>query len=173
MAHPAISFAAPFIRAALATLAADMPAQVDQFNLEGNVQIEAPASYHFGGTDLLVANAWPQIEVSGVEGRLTGFSLGRVDADHDPTCNVAIWMQGDKGDFSELYEQSIGLARCAIECLVPPGAFGPGVQISQTGGVFWRADALPADPTADGRSFAKWQTPVFLQFQLETVELFA
>lgn len=178
MALPTIDFAAPLIRAAIATLETSMPGQVAAFNAEpaNQVEIEEPQTYHFGGEDLLNAHAFPQIEVAVVAGDTGNFAIDRSEVDHDPRVNVAIWLEGDKGDVSQLYEQMLGLIRCAIECLAPKNAFGPGVELAQQRGISWRADTVPWDPTASspaqGRDFQKWMASGLIQFRVETVEHF-
>jgi hypothetical protein len=171
---PPITFAAPIVRAALATLEAGMPAQVVQFNAEpaNTIDLEVPQTYHFGGQDILSAYAFPQVEVAVVDGQLSGWSLGQVDADHGPTCNVVAWLEGEKGEIPELYEQALGLGRCVIECLAQPGAFGANAIPSRTRPAYWRVDTIPADPTSDGREFRRWRTPFFAQFPLDALERF-
>jgi hypothetical protein len=178
MALPTIDFVAPLIRAATATLQRDMPGQVAAFNAEqaNTVQIEAPATYHFGAQVLLSAYAFPQCEIAAVAGDTGNFAVGRSEVDHDPRVNVALWVQGDKGDAPELYEQTLGLARCAIECLTPAGAFGPEVEIADGQGIAYRIDGIPFDLTANtpaqGRDFSTWLGSALLQFHLLTVEHF-
>lgn len=173
MALPTIDFAAPLIRKAITTLQERMPGQVAAFNTEPGqaVQLAAPATYHFGGNDLLSAFEWPQVEVAAVDGRFGALSLGHVEADHSLKLNVVVWLEGDKGEFSELYEQSLGLARCVIESLTPLKSFGDEVYVPN-GGIYWRADAVPYDLTDDGRDFRRWRTPVLIQFSLELTEAF-
>jgi len=179
MALPSIKFVAPLVRAALATLAADMPAQVTAYNAQAEnlLDIVAPASYWFGANDLLSSAAFPQIEVAAVNGDLGNFTVGRATADHDLRVNVALWLQGATGDVPALYEQTVGLIRCVIECLVPVGAFGPGVQLANDLGVSWRCDVIPADLTAakpvDGRPIENWLGSGLLQFRVEPLETFA
>jgi hypothetical protein len=64
-----------------------------------------------------------------------------------------------------------------IECLVPTGAFGAGVELAQDLGVAWRVDVLPYDPTAatpaEGRDFQKWLGSGLVQFRLEPIEHFS
>jgi hypothetical protein len=173
-----IKFAAPLVRAATATLQAEMAAQVAAFNAEpaNTVEIEEPATYHFGGQALLNAYAFPQCEVAAVSGKLGNFAIARATADHDLTVNAALWVQGEEGDIPTLYEQTLGLVRCAIECLTPTGAFGPGVELAQDLGVSWRCDVVPYDPTASspaaGRSFQHWLGSGLIQFRVEPIETF-
>lgn len=173
-----IKFAAPLVRAATATLQAGMPAQVAAFNAEvaNLVDIAVPATYHFGGQALLAAYAFPQCEVAAVSGKLGNFTHRQATADHDLMVNVALWVQGDEGDIPTLYEKTLGLVRCAIECLTPDGAFGPGVVLAKDLGISWRCDVVPYDPTASspaqGRSFQSWLGSGLIQFRVEPVELF-
>jgi len=180
MALPKIGGEAPIIRAAMAQLQTYMAGQVALFNAEpanAQVQIVAPASYWFGGQVLLSGYAFPQIEVAAVTGDTGAWAIGRSEVDHDPRVNVAIWVQGDIGDAPKLYEQTLGLKRCVIECLAPTGAFGPGVEIAQAGGISWRMDGIPIDPTAaspaQGRDFQLWRGSALVQFHLEDVEHFS
>lgn len=178
MALPAIAFTSPIITAAIATLQAHMPGQVAQFNADpaSTVELLEPQTYHRGGQDLLSAYPFPQIEVASVTGTMGPFAIGRLEADHDPRVNVAIWLDGAQGEIPDLYDKIQGLTRCAIECLVPTGAFGGGVQIVEQGGVTWRTDVVPFDPTSsspqDGRNFQKWMGSGLIQFALELVEHF-
>lgn len=175
MTFAPIEFAAPVVRAAIASLQAGMPAQVAQFNAEAEntVDLEAPATYHFGGQDLLSGYAFPQIEVAVVDGQMGPWAVEHVDADHFPTCNVVCWLEGDQGEIPILYEQALGYGRCILECLAQPRAFGGNAQVSERQAVYWRVDTIPADPAADGRTFQKWRTPFFARFPLDAVERFA
>lgn len=187
MPLPTIQFAAPIIRAALATLRANLPGQVALFNAEpaNTVDLAAPAdnggalgdlgvAYVFGAADPLTAYGFPLIEVAVMEGRSGNASIDFMEFDHNPRVNVVCWHEGDRGELATTYEMSLGLARCVIECLIDDDAFGPGLVIrgddQEGGGIFWRADALPADIASDEREFKKWQVPVFLQFEVEAVE---
>lgn len=178
MPLPSIDFAAPLIRAATASLQTAMAGQVAAFNAEpaNTVELAEPGTYHFGGQDLLAAFAFPQVEIAVVSGLTGAFAIGRREVDHDPRLNVAIWLDGEQGEIPTLYEKTLGLTRCVIECLVPPGAFGPGVEIAQQNGITWRIDVIPFDPTAstpaEGRNFQKWLGSGLIQFQLELVEHF-
>ncbi len=180
-ALPKIAFVGPLVRAAIATLSAQMPGQVAAFNAEpaNTVVLVAPATFHFGGNDLLSAFAFPQCEVAAVTGDLGNFTIARATADHDVRCNVSLWIDGADGggDIPTLYEQAAGLARCAIECLTPTGAFGVGVEIANDHGVSWRIDVVPFDPTAQtpssGRNFQRWLGSALLQFRVEPIEAFS
>lgn len=152
-----------------------MAEQVAQFNaeLENAVDIEAPQTYHFGGTDLLSAHAWPQVEVAAIEGRTGAESQDRLEKDYDLTINVVVWLEGESGEVPALYEQALGIARCVIECLNVADAFGPSTELAEDGGaIYWRGDVVPPDPTAESREFRRWRTPVFVQFRLSLVEKF-
>lgn len=176
MPLPKIEFIAPEIRAAITQLQTYMPGQVEQLNDEGYAQIIAPATFHFGGQDMLNAYEFPQIEVAAVAGDTGNFGIARTEVDHDPKMNIAVWQIGDIGDIPTLYEQTLGMIRCVIECMVPPGAFGAEVEIAQEAGISWRADVIPHDPTATtpdkGRDFQKWLGSGLIQFKLEKVEHF-
>lgn len=178
MPLPKISFVAPIIRSATAQLETYMPGQVTLFNAEpaNQVEIVEPQTYHFGGQDMLSAFAFPQCEIAAVTGDTGEWAIARSEADHDPRVNVALWIEGAEGDIPTLYEQTLGLVRCVIECLNPVGAFGPGVEIAQRQGISWRIDVVPHDPTArtpsEGRTFQKWLGSGIVQFRLETVEHF-
>ncbi len=171
---PMLTFAAPPIRAAIASLKAGLPAQIEQFNQqpENTVQLTEPVddAYYFGGNDTISANGFPAVEVAMMDGRIRNFAVGHLDMDHDPTMNIVIWLEGATGELPAVYEQALGLTRCALEVLLTPHAFGPGVELDNDRGVFWRADILPADPTSEAREFQKWLVPMFLQIALQTVE---
>lgn len=176
MPAPPITFAAPLIRAALQSLEANLPGQIAQFNAQpaNMVELEVPRAYVFAADDPLgtTGPGFPVVEVAAMEGRTGRWAVDRTEVDHDAVVNVTVWHEGDRGELSPAYEMSLGLARCVIEVLRVPGAFGPQVEVANENGLFWRADALPADFTSDQREFRKWQIPVFLQFRLEAVERF-
>jgi hypothetical protein len=180
MTLPSMQGDAPLIRAAITRLETYMPGQVTVFNAEdvNTVELTAPATYHFGGQDLLAAFAFPQVEVAVVAGNTGNFAVDRTEVDNDPSLNVAIWVDGADGggDVPTLYETVLGLKRCVIECLVASNVFGPGVQIAQENGISWRADVVPFDATAytpaEGRKFQKWLGSALIQFKLEDVEHF-
>lgn len=170
-----ITFAAPLIRAAITTLQASLPAQITAYNAEpaNTVDLVAPAEYVFGAADPLILGSGPVIEIASVQGRTGQFSIDRAEFDHDPRVTVCIWHEGDRGELSSTYEMSLGLTRCVIETLLVTGAFGSEVEVSDEGGVEWRTDAIPADPTDDERQFKKWRVPVLIVFRLETIERFS
>lgn len=177
-----ITFVAPIIRAAIASLQADLPAAIAAFNAEGNVQVAVPDAavddqhrygpgYAFGAADPLILTDGPVVEVSSPSGMSDGFGIGRAEWDHNPRLNVCVWHEGDRGQLDTTYEMSLGLARCVIEVLSAPESLGGEVEVPNgTGALAWRADVIPEDPTVEGRDFRKWRCPVLLQFALETVE---
>lgn len=169
---PSIAFVAPILDQAIATLRATLPAQIAAFNTEhDDITLAEPAEYVFGAMDPLILTSGPIIEVAAVNGATGKAALDYADFDHSPTVSVVVWHEGDRGELSPTYRMSLGLARCVIEALTRPGAFGPSVEvIDDPGGVSWRTDALPAELTDDSREFQKWQVPVLITFQLETVE---
>lgn len=173
MAVPAIQFVGPEIRAALATLEAGFPGQVAVFNAEAGhqVSLEAPRTYHFGIADDHAAHPFPQVEVAAVEGRFGEWTVDRVHADHDPVVNVVIWLQGVTGLIAPIYEQLLGMARCTIELLADPGAWGPEIEIANENGVYWRvSETIPLEMDEATREVKKWLAPAFLQFRLEKIE---
>lgn len=172
-----IQFVGPIIRAALAALKADLPTQIAIFNAEAEngVDLVVPVVYAFGADDPLGVSGFPVVEVAAAQGRTGNFAVERTEFDHDPAITICVWHEGDRGEFSTTYEMSLGLARCVIETLLADDAFGPDAEIpdrADGGGIYWRSDALPADPTDDGREFRKWRVPVLIQFDLQAVERF-
>lgn len=175
MAVPSIDFVAPTIRAALASLQANMAGQVALFNAEGanTVQLTAPQTYKFGIVEPHAAFPFPQVEAAAVEGSFGQWGLARVEVDHDPRVNVVIWLQGVTGETDKEYERMLGMLRCAIEILSRPDAFGPEVEISNEQGIYWRlSELIPLEMDAPEREVRKWLIPGFLQFRLEKVEHF-
>ena len=179
MAHPSITFVAPLVRAALATLAQGMPDQIAAFNAQAEnlVDLTTPQTYVFGALPLLASAAHPIVECAGVSGDIGNFTVGRATGDHDLRINVAIWAQGQTGDVPALYEETLGLMRCVVEVLVHEGGFGPGVKLANDLGISWRCDVIPADLTAAsqeaGRSIEAWRGSGLLQFRCEPLESFA
>lgn len=169
-----ITFAAPVIRAAITSLQNGLPARIAAFNAQAENQVDlvAPAVYHFGGTDTLTAYAFPQVEVAVPSGRTGAWSIGRGQVDHDPVLNVVCWHEVPSGDFATGYELALGMTRCIIETLTRPGAFGADAELGNEGSVFWRTDSIPEDFTDDGREFRRWRVPALIVFRLETVERF-
>jgi hypothetical protein len=178
MAQPSLTFVAPLVRAALATLEAGLPDQVAAFNAqpENDVVLTAPQTYVFGALPLLSSVAHPIVECAGVSGDLGNFTIRRETADHDLRINVAVWAQGQTGDVPALYEETLGLIRCIVEVLTPVGGFGPGVELANDLGVSWRCDVIPADLTAAsqeaGRTIEAWRGSGLLQFRVEPLETF-
>lgn len=171
---PTITFAAPIVRKAIATLEAELPTQVALFNAEPDnaVSLAEPTEVVFGAMDPLIL-AGPVVEVSATDGSFGAGALERADVDHDVTVNVVVWHEGEKGELSPTYAMSLGMARCVIEALWKTSAFGDEVEISNdAGAITWRTEVLPADPTEDGREFRKWRVPVLITFRLEAVERF-
>lgn len=173
MPQPVIQFVGPEIRAAIATLKAGMAGHVALFNAEpaNTVDIEAPATYHFGIADDLAAHPFPQVEVAAVEGRFGEWTVDRVHADHDPTVNVVVWLQGVTGQIAPIYEQLLGMARTVIELLAEPGAWGPEIELANENGIYWRvSETIPFETDDATREVKKWLAPAFLQFKLEKIE---
>ncbi len=166
---------APLIRKAIASLQAGLPAQIAVFNAEAANQVDLlePAVIHFGGTDSLSANAFPQLEVAAMDGLTGAFDLDRTEFDHDVAVNVVAWQECLTGEVSQAYEMALGYRRAVCEVLLVKDAFGAEVEVAQEGGLTWRIDVLPFEPTDDGREFRKWRVPTFLRFRLETVERFS
>lgn len=174
---PKIQFVAPDIRAAIASLKAGLPAQVALYNAEpaNTLDLVAPAdeAIYFGGNDALAAVGFPAIEVAAMEGRFGNFTVNRLEADHDPTINVVVWQEGTTGDIPTMYELALGYARVVIEVLMRDDAFGPGAEIAQQAGIYWRCDVIPVEPTSETREFRIWRLPMFLRFTIEKVERYA
>jgi hypothetical protein len=177
-----IGFVSPLIRATLATLQAKLPDQITAFNAEAEntVDLVQPVAYAYGAQDPLGVDGFPVIEVAATQGSGGGASVGLGEQgsefDHFPIVNVVIWHEGDRGELQPTYEMSLGLARCAVECLLPAGGFGPDASpiVDENGrlALFWRTDAIPTDPTDDAREFLKWRVPVFLQFTVQHIDHF-
>ena len=169
---PSIAFVAPIIRSAIAALQANLPSQIALFNAapENEVELAEPVGYHFGAADPLVA--FPAIEVAATDGTTSQWAIDRSEGDHFPSVSVVIWFEGDRGELSPTYEASLGLAKCVIEVLSRPRAFGQAEIPNDSGALTWRTDVLPGDLTEDGREFSKWRCAVLLVFRLETVEQF-
>lgn len=171
-----IKFVPRYIRGAIAALERDMPAQVAAFNLEpdNTVELEVPASYHFGATDRHAAFPFPQVEVAAVQGQTGRFEINRRAVDHDVILNVVVWLEGTTGEVGPVYEQLLGMARCVIEILTPTDAIAAGAEISNERGVYWRvSEAIPLDQDDENRTLQKWRVPVFVQLRIEDVEEFA
>lgn len=171
-----ISFVAPIIRTALATLEEEMAEHVAAFNAEGEneVELEVPVDYVFGATEVM--DAYPLIEASILRGQMGPFSVGDAgvgDADSTPVLQVIVWLQGVTGEVPPLYEAGLGYARCVIEILTVDGALGPDAEVSGT-----RDDAisysvegpLPVDPADVARELRKWKIPIVIDFVVEAVD---
>ena len=167
-----ITFVAPVIRAALATLEAQLPALVAAFNADpdNTVVLDAPATYHFGATDQLSAFPFPQIEVHATSGTFGDFGVGRVEVDHDIAVNVIGWQEAFEGDVPSAYERAAGLCKVIIEALIQPAAFGPNADVPNSAGVAWRIDVVPDDAAVPDREFKKWRLASMVRLRLETVE---
>lgn len=167
-----ITFAAPVIRAALATLEARFPTHVAAFNAEAanDVELVAPVAYAFGALDPMTD--YPVVEASLLGGQLGPFDVHTVEADSSPTLNLVIWLMGTTGEVPTLYEQALGYARCAIEILVEADAFGPDYGIAnEQGAIDWRIlGVLPAEPADKDRTIERWRIPVSVQVKLDGVE---
>lgn len=171
-----ITGVAPIIRAALATLASEMPAHVAAFNAEAanTVDLVEPVAYVFGATDVM--EAYPVIEASILRGSFGPFSVGTAgvgEADSTPTLQIVVWLQGTTGEVPDLYEAGLGYMRCAVEILTVDGAVGDDAEVSGT-----RDDAItysvegpiPVDPTNVDREFRKWKVPIVIDFVIEAVD---
>lgn len=173
---PSIEFVAPLLRQTIATLRAKLPDQIGIYNAEpaNEVDLVEPTDFVFGAMDTVLLTAGPVIEVAAVSGQTAKAAIDYTEFDHYPAVTVVVWHEGERGELPPTYEMSLGLARCAIEVLTRPGAFGDAVELrDDPGAVTWRTDVLPADPAADGREFNKWQCAVLITFQVETVERFS
>lgn len=167
-----ISFAAPIVRAALASLEAAFPAHVAVFNAEGDnaVDLVAPAEYVFGASDPKIE--YPSVEVFILDGRLGPFSLGQAgvgEADHDPWLTVTVWIIGDDGEVPKLYEQALGYARVVIEILTEDGKLGPDAEVSgEADAIDYRI--LPGELVDEERELRRWKVPVVVRFRVEAIE---
>jgi hypothetical protein len=170
----------PTITAAIASLknpTTGLPAKITEFNAEGGhgVTLTAPVdvAYYPGGNDLIGVDGFPAVEVyisTGEIGRSdageNGFAVNRVEANVDDDPVVVLWMEGEKGEIPELYEQIVGLGMCALSVLLPTGAFGPGVEVTSARYAY---SIVPDDPTAENREFQKWRTACVLTFHTQDV----
>lgn len=174
-----IRFVAPIIRAALASLEAEMPAHVAAFNAESEngVALDVPAAYVFGATDVM--DAFPIIEAAILRGTMGPFSVGTAgvgDADSTPTLQVIVWLQGLTGEVPSLYEAGLGYARCVIEILTVDEALGDYAEVSGTmsDAISYSVEGpLPASPADTEREFQKWKIPVVVEFVVEAVDHWA
>lgn len=170
-----IDFAAPIIRAALASLEANLPAHVAVFNAEpaNEVALEVPVEYVFGATDVMVA--YPLVEANVVVGRIGPFAVGGEagppEADHDPILNVIVWTLGVTGEVPAMYEAALGYIRVVVEILTRDGALGVNAEVS--GGeeaITYDVNVIPADPAGTDRELRKWRVPAAVAFRVEAVE---
>lgn len=170
-----ITFGAPIIRAAIASLQADFAAHVAAFNAEvaNEVDLETPAAYVFGATDVM--DAYPTVEVAILDGTLGPFALGEAgvgDSDHTPWLQVLVWIQGSDGEAPHVYESLLGYARVAIEILCETGKLGVEAEVS--GGAesirYSILDAVVDAPASPEREVRKWKVGVAVAFRVEAVE---
>lgn len=174
-ALPQIAFMPPLIDATILSLQTRMPDQVAAFNANpaNPLDITVPATYHFGIADEHSLHPFPQIEVAAVEGRFGRWALNHTAADHDPTLNVVIWLQGVTGQIGPVYRELLGLVQCAIEILAQPGAFGGENELASDNGIYWRlSELIPLETDDPERQVRTWLVPAFLQCRLEVVEQF-
>lgn len=171
---PSIADVTPIIRAAIASLKANLPGQIALFNAEdeNEVTLAEPTEFAFGAMDPLILNG-PVIEVAAIDGTTAKAGIGYEEWDHRPGITVVAWHEGERGELSPTYEMSLGLKRCIVEVLTRPGAFGAAQLLDEDGSVTWRTEVLPADLTEDGREFTKWRVPVLLTFRVEANERYA
>lgn len=130
---------APRIDTTLASLRANLPTRIADFNAEGGVTLTVPADdgqplepvrpglgYVFGGAPRYAAGDFPKIEVAVPDALAQNLSIGQVDADLESTIVVACWAGRTAGeDFSLLYRKVLGYARCVTEVLLEPDAIYP------------------------------------------------
>lgn len=168
-----IAFVAPIVRAALASLEAAFPAHAAGFNAEpeNGVALADPVEYVFGASD--PKTVYPSVEAFILEGSIGPFSLGDAgvgDADHDPRLTVIVWILGETGESSTVYEQALGYARCVIEILAEDGKLGPDAEVSAgDDAIDYRI--LPAVQLEDdAREIPRWKVPVVVRFRVEAVE---
>lgn len=179
-----LTFVSPIVNDTIATLQANLPAQITAFNATPGAPVQLPTTivYVPWAQDPLGTEGFPVIEAACDQGTSGAFDI---DNDHPEWAHAAIlkvtvWHEGDRGEVASTCEISVGLAKCVLECLLPYGAMGAGVQIADPRdpdgggrGIFWQLRGLPADLAADGRDFKKWRVPVTLQFHLITIERLA
>jgi hypothetical protein len=131
---------APRIDTTIASLRANLPARIAVFNAEANgAQLTAPADdagaleptrpglgYIFGGRPHIPAGEFPSLEVAVPDALVDNLSVAHVEGDLDSTLVVACWAGRTGGqDFSTLYRQVLGYARCVTEVLLEPDAIYP------------------------------------------------
>jgi hypothetical protein len=177
-----IGFVMPLLRAAKATLDAGLADQLAAFNAESEntVDLDDPVKIIIGADDPLGVDGFPVVELAATQGAGGGASVGLGEAgsefDSFPVLTVVVWNEGDQGELPPTYERSLGMARCVLECLLPAGALGgdasPVVDENGRLAMFWRTDAIPADPTDDGREFRKWRVPCLVQLTCQQIDHF-
>lgn len=176
MAVPSIDFVAPTIRAALASLQAGMSDQVTAFNAEAAnlVDLDVPATYKFGIVEPHSAFPFPQIEVAAVEGAFGNAAVQRVEVDHAVDIGVCVWLEGKTGEIEKEYERMLGMARCVIEILSRPEAWGAEVDIAdEPNSIRWRMqEIIPHEFDAANREVKKWLLPGLVTFALMKNEQF-
>jgi hypothetical protein len=131
---------APRIDTSIASLRATLPARIGVFNAEANgATLTVPADdgnavsparpglgYVFGGNPNIGAGEFPKIEVAIPDAIVQNLSLAHVEGDLDSTIVVACWAgRTSGGDFSTVYRQVLGYARCVSEVLLAPDAIYP------------------------------------------------
>lgn len=162
---------APFIRSAIASLKAGLPAAIATYNgeAENTYDLDVPdvADFWFGGNDALTV--FPAVEVSVPTGTESNFAIGQEDADASPHLVVAIWIEGETGDVPEIYEKALGYGRVAGEVLTKPDAFGPQVVIKEGSEVRFTFPTVPVGPSynAEARRFDKWRTAAVIEVDLD------
>lgn len=171
-----ISGVAPIIRAALASLEAEMAAHVAAFNAEAanTIDLEVATAYVFGATNVM--DAYPVIEVAILDGTMGPFSTGTAgvgEADSTPSLQVIVWLQGTTDEVPKLYEAGLGYARCVIEILTVDGALGATAEVAGQ-----RDDAIrysvegpiPVGADDPDREFRYWKIPIVVELVVEAVD---
>lgn len=157
----------PVIRAAIASLKADMPAKIAVYNADPanqhDLTVIADEAFYFGGEE--PKTLFPMVEVAIPGAQLTNFPQGQLHADMDDDFTVAVWLEGESGEISDLYERSLGYAEIVIDVLMKPGAFGEHLALERDRGVRARFPMIPQgeiDP--DSRTFRRWRSLALLEF---------
>lgn len=161
---------APIIRSTIASLQTGMAAQIAAFNNDSanSVQLDAPATYLFGITDVRSAVQMPLVEVVIRDWTMDIVDIG-LNMDVDPELIVICWQEGASGDVPEAYEASMGLSKCALEVLMQDNAFGPTVgRLDSRDGArtVGACRMFPADLSSDRRTVTKWHVGTELRFTL-------
>lgn len=141
---------APSIRAALASLHAELPDRIDLFNDEAENTVElvmppADALFFGGSTDYPLPG---KIEVAIVHGRATDIAIEQVEWDvEDVRGVVSAWVESPPPFvLSQAYETALAWGRVIAEVLMQPHAWGDGVVVREAE---W--DYLAFSPEATGR----------------------